>query len=196
VSQQAPTPRPVSPDRDSTSNGDRTQTAGYRWGPTDTTHRMQLLAGGYLLAAGLLTALLSLSAERYVRQATEKSIRDQNPDLTASQVKALADFDLTLAVAIVVVLGLILVAFGVMTLLRDWGWLFYADLAICGLSGLGVFTGIFGLARGAAGPPGLAIPSFILSAAGLALFIWMLETRVQGSVWGARKAPNLRPEQI
>jgi len=72
----------------------------------------------------------------------------------------------------------------------------YADLAICGLSGLGVFTGIFGLARGAAGPPGLAIPSFILSAAGLALFIWMLETRVQGSVWGARKAPNLRPEQI
>ncbi|HEY8760258.1 MAG TPA: hypothetical protein VIP52_05030 [Candidatus Dormibacteraeota bacterium] len=189
MEQQAPGPSQASPGSDSSKSDEGKIQTGLRWEPTDTTRRMQLLAGGYLLVAGLLTALLSFSAERYVRQATEQSIRDQNPDLSAGQVKALADFDLTLAVTIVALLGLILAAFGIMTLLRHWVWLFYADLVICGLSGLGVFTGIFGLARGSAGPPGLAIPSFILAAAGLALFIWMLERLVQGGVWGARKVP-------
>jgi hypothetical protein len=190
VGQQAPSPGQVSPDGEPVPNGDQqSPIAGFRWEPTATTRRMQLLAGGYLLVAGLLTALLSFSAERSVRQATEKSIRDQNPGLTAGQLKAAVDFDLTLAVAIAVLIGLILVAFGVMTLLRRRGWLFYADLVICGFSGLGVFTGLFGLARGSAGPPGLAIPSLILSVAALAQFAWMLATRLQGSLWGARKVP-------
>jgi hypothetical protein len=156
-----------------------------------TTQRMQLLAGGWLLVAGLLTAVLSFSAERYVRQAVEKSILDQRPGLPASQVKQLADIDMTIAVTVAVLVGLVLVAFGIMTFLRRWEWLFYADLAICGIAGLGVITGLLGLARGSAGPTGLAIPNLVLSAAGLALFLWMLVTRLQGSPWGARKVPNL-----
>lgn len=190
MTQQSPHPSKVSRDHDSAWTGYlRNQPVDLGWEPTPTTYRMQLLVGGYLLVSGLLTALLTFSAEPSVRQATEKTIRDQNPDLTAGQLKSAVDFDMTIALTIAVLIGLVLVAFGVMTLTRRWSWLFYADLVICGLTGLGVFTGLFALARGSAGPLGLALPSLILSAAALALFIWMLVTWLQGTRWAARRIP-------
>ncbi|HSP20343.1 MAG TPA: hypothetical protein VLQ79_12555 [Myxococcaceae bacterium] len=192
MGQQAPSQGEVSPDGQFVWDGRQwNPITAFRWEPTETTRRMQLVVGGYLLVAGLLTVLLSFFAESYVRQATARSIRDQSPALTAEQVKSILDFALLLGVAIAVLVGLILVTFGIMTLLRRWDWLFYADLVVLGLGGRGVFTGIFGLARGGAGPVGLAIPNLVLSAGELALFLWLLVSRLQGSIWGARRVPNL-----
>lgn len=191
MGQQAPSPGQVSTDGQFVWDGSQwNPITAFRWEPTGATRRMQLLAGGYLLVDGLLTAILTFFAGPSVRQATEKALQQQNQDMTADQVKAIVDISVTVGIVVAVVIGLIFVGFGVMTLLRRWGWLFYADLVILGLSGLGVFTGLFGLVQGSAGPPGLAIPNLVLATAALALFIWMLVTRLQGSVWAARNVPN------
>ena len=191
--QQAPSPGEVSSDGQFVWDGSQwNPITAFRWEPTETTRRMQLLAGGYLLAAGLLTALLTFFAEPYVRQQTAKILTQsqQNQGLTQDQLKQIVDFSVNIGLGISVVIGLIYIAFGILTLFRPWAWLFYADLVILGLSGLGVVTGLFGLTRGNTGPLGLAIPNLVLSAAALVLFIWMLTTRIQGGVWGARKVPN------
>jgi hypothetical protein len=189
--EQAPSPGEVSSDGQFVWDG-------RRWAPlsevprepAEANRRMQLLAGGYLLAAGLLTALLTFFAEPYVRQATEKALRAQNQGMTSEQLKAIVDISVTVGIAVAVLIGLVYIAFGILTLFRPWAWLFYADLVILGLSGLGVVTGLFGVTRGNTGPLGLAIPNLVLSAAALVLFIWMLMTRIQGGVWGARKFPT------
>jgi multisubunit Na+/H+ antiporter MnhB subunit len=163
---------------------------GFRWEPTANTRRMQLLAGAYLLVAGLLTAVLSFFAQASIRQATEKALQQQNRGMTPDQLKAIVDFSVTVGLAVAVFLGLVYIAFGIMTLLRTWTWLFYADLVILGLSGIGVLTNLYGLARGSAGPPALLVPNLVLSAAALALFVWMLMTRLRGGVWASRKILN------
>jgi hypothetical protein len=193
VGEQAPSAGQVSPDGQFVWDGTQwNPITAFRWEPTETTRRMQLLAGGYLVVAGLLTIIITFFEVPYVRQQTAKILTQsqQNQGLTPDQLKQIVDFSVNIGLGISVVIGLIFVAFGVMTLLRRWNWLFYADLVIFGLGGLGVFTGLFGLARGTSGPPGLAIPSLVLSAVELGLFIWMLVTRIRGSVWGARKVPN------
>lgn len=195
--QEAPSQGQVSPDGQFYWDGSQwSPIAGFRWEPTEATRRMQLVAGGYLLVAGLLTAILTFFAAPYVRQATEKALREQNQGMTPDQLKTILDFSITLGIAFAVVIGLIYVAFGLLTLLRRWSWLFYADLVIFGLNGLGVFTGLFGLSRGTAGPPGLTIPNLVLSAAALALFVWMLVTRLRSGVWGARKLPATEPNPL
>jgi multisubunit Na+/H+ antiporter MnhB subunit len=192
VGQQPSSPGQVSPDGQFVWDGTQwNPITAFRSEPTETTRRMQLLAGIYLLVAGLLTAILTFFAGPYVRLATEKALQQQNNGMTPDQLKSVVDFSVAAGIVIAVVFGLIYIAFGVMTLLRPSGWVFYGDLVILGLSGLGVFTGLYGLARGGAGPPGLAIPNLVLSAAGLALFIWLLVTRLRSGVWGARKVPNL-----
>jgi hypothetical protein len=194
VGQQSPSPGQVSPDGQFVWDGSRwNPITAFRWEPTETTRRMQLLAGGYLVAAGLLTVILTFIAEPYVRQATQKALlqSQRNQALTADQLKQIVDFSVALGFALSVVVGLVLVVFGFMTLFRRSSWLFYADLVIFGLGALGVFTGLFALTNGSSEPLGLAIPNILLSAIDLALFIWMLVTRLQGAVWGARKVPNL-----
>jgi hypothetical protein len=154
---------------------------------------MQDLVGAYLVAAGLLTVILTFFAAPYVRQTTRKALEQshRNQGLTADQLKQVLDFSVTLGIALSVAIGLVLVGFGILTLFRRWSWLFYADLVIFGIGGLGVFSGLVGLTNGSSGPPGLAIPNLLISAVDLGLFIWMLVTRLQGSVWGARRVPNL-----
>jgi hypothetical protein len=189
MGQHAPSPGQVTPEGEPAGNGEsRSLIDRFRLEPTRTTRLMQLVVGTYLLVAGLLTTLLSYVAVPSIRHATEKSIRAQRPDLSANEVKAIVDFGMTVGLALAVLIGLILVAFGVMTFLRRWSWLFYADLVICGLTGLGVISGLVSLTRrGNADPLGLALPNLVLSAAALAIFIWMLVTRLQGSIWGTRK---------
>ena len=190
MGEQAPSPGQVSGDGQFVWDGSRwNPITAFHWEPTDTTRRMQLLAGGYLLVTGMLTGLLTFFTVSSVRQATEKTLREQTPGITPDQLKSSVDLIITIGTAGAVVIGLIYVVFGLMTLFRRWAWLFYADLVVCGITGLGVFTGLFSLARGSAGPPGLVVPNLILSAAGLALFIWLLLSRLRGSVWGARKVP-------
>jgi multisubunit Na+/H+ antiporter MnhB subunit len=194
VGQQPPSPGQVSPDARFVWDGSRwNPITTFRWEPTETTRRMQLLAGGYLVAAGLLTVILTFFAAPYVRESTRRALLQspRNQALTADQLKQILDFSVTLGVVISVVVGLIFVAFGLMTLFRRWSWLFYADLVIFGIGALGVFTSLYTLGNGTSGPLGLAIPNLLLSALELALFIWMLVTRLQGAVWGARKVPNL-----
>jgi hypothetical protein len=194
MGQPAPDAGQVSPDGQFVWDGRRwSPITTFRWEPTETTYRMQDLVGGYLVAAGLITVILTFFALPYVRQATEKSLEQsqRNQGLTADQLKQVVDFSVTVGIALSVVVGLILVGFGILTLFRRWGWLFYADLVIFGIGGLGLFSGLFGLSSGSSGPPRLAIPTLLLSALDLALFIWMLVTRLRGRVWGARKVPNL-----
>jgi vacuolar-type H+-ATPase subunit I/STV1 len=151
---------------------------------------MQLLAGVWLAVTGIVTTILTFLAEPYVRQATERTLRDQSPAMTADQMKALLDFSLGAGIAVSVVIGLIYLAFGLMTMFQHWSWLFYGDLVILGLSGLGVFAGLFGLLQGTAEPIGFSVPNLVLSAGALALFIWMLVTRLKGGLWGAHRVPK------
>ena len=184
-------PGEVSPEGEPLENGGSSSLiAGISEEPTRTARLMQPLVGAYLLVAGLLTTLLSYVAVPSVRQATENSIRVQRPDLSVNEVRAIVDFGVTAGLALAVVAGLVLVGFGVLTFLRRWSWLFYADLVICGLTGLGMFSGLFNLTRRNPDPLGLALPNLILSAAALAIFIWMLLTRLQGRIWGLRRAPT------
>ena len=192
MGQQSPSQGEVSGDGQFVWDGGRwAPISGVRWEPTETTRRMQLVAGVVLAVTGLLTTILSFLAQPYVRQATEKTLRNQNPALTPDQAKSLIDFSVTVGLLLAVVIGLVYIAFGLLTLFQRWSWLFYADLVVLGLSGLGVFTGLFNLARGPAEPVGFVIPNLVLSAAALAVFIWMLVTRLRGSVWGALRKPNL-----
>jgi multisubunit Na+/H+ antiporter MnhB subunit len=190
----APTPTTgqVSADGQFIWNGTEWQpTSGFRIEPTPDSRRMQVLAGAYMLVAGVLTALLSIFAMSYVRQATEQALQQQNNGMTPDQIKSIVDLSVTVGVAIAIGFALVYVVFGVLTLLRPASWIFYADLVILGLSGLGVFTNLYSVARGGAGPLAFLIPNLALSLAALALFIWMLLTRVRGGgVWAGRKVPN------
>jgi multisubunit Na+/H+ antiporter MnhB subunit len=189
--EQAPSTGQVSPDRQFVWDGSNwAPITGFRWEPTETTRRMQLLAGVVLVVTGLLTTIVSFLAQPYVRQATEKTLRDQNPTMTADQVKSLLDLSLTIGLAVAVGIGLVYLALGLLTLFQRWSWLFYTDLVVLGLTGLGVFTGLFNLARGPAEPIGFVIPNLVLSVAALAVFIWMLVTRLRTGVWGAHKVPT------
>lgn len=191
MGQQAPSLGQVSPDGKFVWDGSRwNPITAFRWEPTETTRRMQLRAGGYLVLAGLINPSLTYLFQPYVRQVLEKSLQ-QNPSVTPDQMKQIVDISVAGGLVAALAFGVIYVAFGIMTMLRRWGWLFYADLVILGIGGWGVFTGLFGLARGTGEPLGLVIPNLILAAAALALFVWMLVTRIRGSVWAARKVPNL-----
>jgi hypothetical protein len=190
VGQQAPSLGQVSPDGQSIWDGSQwNPITAFRWEPTETTRRMQLLAGGYLVLAGLINPSLTYLFQSYVRQVLEKSLQ-QNPSVTPDQMTQIVDLSVTGGLVVAVAFGAIYAVFGILTLLRRWGWLFYADLVILGLGGLGVFSGLFGLARGTGGPLGLVIPNLVLAAAALALFTWMLVVRIRGSVWAGRKVPN------
>src|SRR6202011_1063105 len=83
-------------------------------GATRTARLMQPLVGAHLLVGGLLTTLLSYVAVPSVRQATEKSIRVQRPDLSVNEVRAIVEFGVTVGLALAVVAGLVLVGFGVL----------------------------------------------------------------------------------
>jgi hypothetical protein len=191
VGQPAPSLGQVSPDGKFVWDGSQwNPITAFRWEPTEITRRMQLLAGGYLVLAGLINPSLTYLFQSYVRQVLEKSVQ-QNPSVTPDQMQQILDISVAGGLIVAVAFGVIYAAFGIMTVLRRWGWLFYADLVILGLGGLGVFSGLFGRARGTGGPLGLVIPNLILAAAALALFIWMLVTRIRGRVWAARKVPNL-----
>ncbi|MDQ6919458.1 MAG: hypothetical protein M3Z98_08880 [Candidatus Dormibacteraeota bacterium] len=193
MGEQPPSPGQVSPDGLFVWDGSQwNPITTFRWEPTPTTRRMQLLAGGYLVAAGLLTTLLTFFTVPAARQSAEETLREQNPALTPDEIRMAVDFAITIGLAVAVLVGAVYVMFGLMTLFRRWGWLFYADLVVLGLSGvLGVGSGVISLATRTAGPIGLLIPNLVLSLAALALFTWLLLTRIRGSVWGARKVPNL-----
>jgi hypothetical protein len=190
VGQQAPSLGQVSPDGKFVWDGSQwNPITAFRSEPTETTRRMQLLAGGYLVLAGLINPSLTYLFQSYVRHVLEKSLQ-QNPSVTPDQMQQILDISVAGGLIVAVAFGVMYAAFGIMTVLRRWGWLFYTDLVILGLAGLGVFSGLFGLARGTGGPLALVVPNLILAAAALALFIWMLVTRIRGSVWGSRKVPN------
>jgi hypothetical protein len=187
----APVPGQVSPDGQFLWNGTEWRpTSGFRFEPTPTTRRMQVLAGAYLLVAGVLTGILSIFAMSYVRQATRQALQQQTTGMTPDQLRSIVDLSVNLGVALAIGFGIVYIVLGLLTLFRSANWIFYADLVVLGLSGLGVFSNLFTAARGSAGPLAFLIPNLVLSAAALALFVWLLVTRLRGSVWAGRKIPN------
>jgi hypothetical protein len=163
--------------------------ADHRYEPTASTHLMQVLAGAYLLLAGILTGILSLLFDSTLRQSTAELVHKQNPSFTSDQVQAVVDFSVKAGIGIAIVVGLFYIVLGVLTFGRVRPWIFYADLAVFGLASIGVFTGTFSLAAGTAGPMGFVIPNLVLSAIAMGLFVWMLLARFRLGVWACRKIP-------
>jgi hypothetical protein len=172
-------------------DGSRWQPIGsYRLEPTISTRLMQVLAGAYLLLAGILTGILSLLFESTLRQSTTELVHKQNPSFTPDQVLAVVDFSVMAGIGIAVAVGLVYIVLGVLTFAGTRTWLFYVDLVVFGLAAIGVFTGTFALASGTAGPMGFVIPNLVLSSLALGLFAWMLMARIRLGVWACRKVPT------
>ena len=153
---------------------------------TATTHRLQLLGGAYLLFAGLFELVLATLSQQSVRLSTLAAVRGAGASLAPPDLARIVDLSVGLGVAVAIAMSLVYVLLGLLTVAIRPPWLFYADLAVLGLVGLGVPVILAGLASGSAGPPGFWVPNLVLSLLALGLFAWFLYARLQVGPWACR----------
>jgi len=157
--------------------------AGRRWEPTATTHRMQLLAGAYLLLAGLFEIVLATLSHDFVFRSTLAAVERQSRGLSPEEIRRVVETSVAVGVGAALAVALVYLVLGLLTLAMRPAWLFYADLVVLGLVSLGVPVAIAGLVGGTAGPPAFLVPNLFLSLLALALFAWMLLVRLRVGPW-------------
>lgn len=163
---------------------------GHRWEPTATTHRMQLLVGGYLLLAGLFELVLATLSHDFVRQSTLAAVERQSGGMSPDEIRQVVETSVAIGVGAAVVVAVVYIVLGLLTLALRPTWLFHADLVVLGLVSLGVPLTIAGLLRGTAGPPAFLVPNLVLSLLALALFAWLLLVRIRVGPWACLKTAD------
>jgi hypothetical protein len=160
---------------------------GHRWEPTAATPRVQLLAGAFLLLAGLLEVVLATLTRDSVRQATAAAVQQQNSGLSAEEVRRVVDFSVDVGIGAAIAVGVVYLVLGVLTLARRPPWLFYADLVVFGLMSLEIPITLAGVGRGSAGPAAFVVPNLVIAVLALCLFAWMLVVRFRVGPWACLK---------
>jgi hypothetical protein len=163
----------------------------YRWEPSAATHLVQLLAGAYLLLAGLFELVLATLSHDYVRQSTMAAVQRQSANLSPEELRRIVEASVSVGVGAAAVVAVVYIVLGLLTLVLRPPWLFYADLVVLGLVALGVPLAAAELLGGNPGPPAFFVPNLILSLLSLALFAWMLLLRVRVGPWACRKTADL-----
>jgi hypothetical protein len=164
--------------------------SGHRWEPTAATHRMQLLAGAYLLLAGLFEVVLATLSHDFVFRSTLAAVERQSRGLTPEEIRRVVETSVAIGIGAAVVVALVYIVLGLLTLATRPIWLFNADLVVLGLVSLGVPLTIAGLLGGTAGPPAFLVPNLLLSLLALALFGWMLLVRIRVGPWACLKTAD------
>lgn len=184
-------PGQVSPDGQFMWDGAHWQPIlGSVWQPTGWTRPMQMAVAAYWALAGLFTILTPILFAQVIRDAALKSMQNQNPNLSGPQQEQALNLGITFAFVFAMIFGAVYLALAVLSFVRRFTWVFYADLVLLGLSAIGVVTNLVALGnRSSLQPAAASGIGFALSLAALALFIWMLMGRIQRGVWACRKVP-------
>jgi len=170
--------------------GPRVHVGGHRWEPTATTHRLQLLAGGYLLLAGLFELVLATLSHDYVRRSTLAAVQSQEGGMSAVQLRQVVELSVGIGVGVAIAVALVYVVLGLLTVAMRPPWLFYADMVVLVLVALGVPVAVAGLLSGDAGPPAFLVPNLLLSVLALLLAVWMVAVLVRVGTWACRRTEN------
>ena len=181
----------ISPDGQFQWDGTQWQPiTGTTWQPTEWTRPMQTAVAAYWLISGLFGILTPVLFGQAIKDAALKQIQSQNPSLTADQQQQALNLGIGVAFAFAVIFGIIYLALAILSYVRRFGWVFYVDLVLLGLSAIGVVTNLVALGSKNSAQPALAAGiGLLLSLAALGLFVWMLLARLQRGVWACRKAP-------
>ena len=158
---------------------------GYRE-PTGWTLPLQRASAAYLVLAALeqivSNALFTNTAS------VEKTVRAQQPSLSADQVHTAAQLGVALSWATVVVLSAIMIFLAVGSLLR-WRWAFWVVLVWLALSSLGVAQGALALSSTAvqSQPKASIAVGLVFAIAALGLLVWFVVAAARYGPWGMRK---------
>jgi hypothetical protein len=160
--------------------------AGYRE-PTPWTRPMQLISAGLFVISAISGIVITIAFVNH--DSVLRAIHAQG-----TQIPAGTDIDTVVNITIGITYG-IAILFAVLWLVAalgsylGWRWMFWAALALYGLSGISVFTNLGSIANPGRSPiptSGLVV-SELFAVLGLAMFLWMLVAAIKYGPWAMRK---------
>jgi hypothetical protein len=154
--------------------------------PTSWTKPLRYAVAVYLGGAvvqWVVTTVLFLNTADMAR-----SLKAQDPNLTADELRAAANFAIGLGWLATMVVVILMLLLGVGSL-RGWRWAFWAALAWLALSSLGIITNTLGLLDPAveSQPPGAVLFSLFFALVALGLGIWCAVAATLYGPWAMRK---------
>jgi hypothetical protein len=191
VSEQPAAEGTVSPDGQFVWDGSQWRPiARWTWRPTSWSRPLQYSVAAYLLLYGAYQALSPFVFAAQIRSQIRRQA-ESSPGVDPAAVGQMVDVAITVGIVTAVLIGAILVLFGILSAVRRITWVFYADLVLLALFGaVGSAGSVIGLALRAAAPDqvqaslGVAFPLV-----GLVLFVCALVARLRSGVWAGRRVP-------
>lgn len=169
--------------------------------PTSWTQPLQYAVIAYYVLSAIYTLTLPFYMSNVMSQVMNQSIQRQqalNPQATplppgfADMMTGIMNASLVIGV----VIGLCLIAVGILATVKRWTWAFYVILVFAGIGVLGLFTNTASLISASAFSNvygGVTLPTWIYGVGLLSslintgLFVWMLMALIKFGPWAMRR---------